>query len=79
MNKKNRQIIAIGGGGFGRDPNHRKIEQYIIDQAHNDNPSMLFYQRQARKTKYILIIITNVSEFFLVSQLIYPFFLGLLD
>ena len=30
MNKKNidRQIIAIGGGGFGRDPKHNKIEKY---------------------------------------------------
>ena len=27
-----KQIIAIGGGGFGRNPSDRKIEEYIIKQ-----------------------------------------------
>ena len=27
-----RQIIAIDGGGFGRNPSDRKIEKYIVDQ-----------------------------------------------
>ena len=61
MNKKNRQIIAIGGGGFGRDPNHRKIEQYIIDQAHNDNPSVLFLPTASAEDK---IYIDNYYECF---------------
>ena len=59
--KKNRQIIAIGGGGFGRDPNHRKIEQYIIDQAHNDNPSVLFLPTASAEDK---IYIDNYYECF---------------
>ena len=43
MNKKNnRQIIAIGGGGFGRNPKHTKIEQYILDQSNIENPNILF-------------------------------------
>ena len=43
MNKNvNRQIIAIGGGGFGRNPKHTKIEQYILDQSNIENPNILF-------------------------------------
>jgi len=44
MNKNNidRQIIAIGGGGFGRDPKQTKIEQYILDQTNKDKPHILF-------------------------------------
>ena len=37
-----RQIIAIGGGGFGREIKDLKIEQYIIDQCSNKNPSICF-------------------------------------
>ena len=36
------QIIAIGGGGFGRNPNHLKIERYIIDQSLSDCPNVCF-------------------------------------
>jgi hypothetical protein len=28
-----KQIIAIGGGGFGRNPGDGVIEQYILDQT----------------------------------------------
>ena len=28
-----RQIIAIGGGGFGRTTQENHIEQYILDQS----------------------------------------------
>ncbi len=28
-----RHIIAIGGGGFGRNPNHLLIEKYILEQS----------------------------------------------
>ena len=31
-------VIAIGGGGFGRNPNHNKIEKYILDQSENSKP-----------------------------------------
>ena len=37
-----RQIIAIGGGGFGREINELKIENYIIKQSNIDNPSICF-------------------------------------
>jgi len=37
-----RQIIAIGGGGFGRNPSDKKIEQYIIDQQGKQCPNVCF-------------------------------------
>ena len=37
-----RQIIAIGGGGFGREINDLKIEKYIVNQAPNNNPKICF-------------------------------------
>ena len=40
MIEKESQIIAIGGGGFGRNPNHRILEQYIINQTGIENPNI---------------------------------------
>jgi aminopeptidase N len=37
-----KQIIAIGGGGFGREINELKIERYIVEQSSNKNPSICF-------------------------------------
>ena len=37
-----KQIIAIGGGGFGREIKELKIEKYIADQSTNQNPSICF-------------------------------------
>jgi len=37
-----RQIIAIGGGGFGREINDLKIEKYIVKQASKNNPKICF-------------------------------------
>jgi len=37
-----KQIIAIGGGGFGREIKDLKIEKYIVDQCANKNPSICF-------------------------------------
>ena len=33
MADKKRQIIAIGGGGFYRDPENLALERYIIQQT----------------------------------------------
>ena len=38
----NRHIIAIGGGGFGREIKDLKIERYIVSQAKKENPSICF-------------------------------------
>ena len=40
-----KQIIAIGGGGFGRQIKDLKIEKYIVDQSKNKNPSICLLLR----------------------------------
>ena len=37
-----KQIIAIGGGGFGRNPGEGIIEKYIVNQSVEENPSICF-------------------------------------
>jgi len=37
-----RQIIAIGGGGFGREIKNLKIEKYIVNQSLKNNPKICF-------------------------------------
>ena len=37
-----KQIIAIGGGGFGREIKALKIEKYIVEQCSKKNPSICF-------------------------------------
>ena len=37
-----KQIIAIGGGGFGRDPEKGIIENYIFKQSKKKNPNICF-------------------------------------
>ena len=38
----NRQIIAIGGGGFGRNPGEGIIENYILNQSNAKKPNICF-------------------------------------
>ena len=37
-----RQIIAIGGGGFGREIGDLKIEKYIVQQSNKTKPKICF-------------------------------------
>ena len=37
-----RQIIAIGCGGFGRHPGVGTIEKYILQQSIKDKPNICF-------------------------------------
>ena len=37
-----RQIIAIGGGGFGREIGELKIEKYIVNQSQKSKPKICF-------------------------------------
>lgn len=37
-----RQVIAIGGGGFGRTQASNLIEQYILDQSNKSSPNICF-------------------------------------
>ena len=47
------QIIAIGGGGFGRNPKHNKIEQYILNQTPKKKPNILFIPTASAEEKSI--------------------------
>ena len=37
-----KQIIAIGGGGFGREIKNLKIEKYIVEQSKSKTPKICF-------------------------------------
>ena len=39
---KDRNIIAIGGGGFGRNPGEGIIEEYILNQTKKKRPNICF-------------------------------------
>ena len=45
------QVIAIGGGGFGRNPNHNKIEKYILGQSNKGNPNIVFIPTASAEDK----------------------------
>jgi len=45
------EIIAIGGGGFGRNPNNPIIEKYIVDQSAKDNPNVCFIPTASAEDK----------------------------
>ena len=42
LKNMDKQIIAIGGGGFGRNPGVGIIEKYILDQSDKDSPNICF-------------------------------------
>ena len=48
-------IIAIGGGGFGRNPNHQKIEKYILDLILKKNPNILFIPTASAEDKEYIV------------------------
>ena len=50
-----KQIIAIGGGGFGRNPNQRAIEKYIIEQSNIDCPNVLFIPTASAEDKSYIV------------------------
>jgi dipeptidase E len=37
-----KQIIAMGGGGFSKEPGNLLLDQYIIDQAEASKPKVCF-------------------------------------
>ena len=50
-----KQIIAIGGGGFGRNYRHNKIEKYILKQSNNPNPNILFIPTASAEDKSYIV------------------------
>ena len=51
---ENRNIIAIGGGGFGRNPEKPIIENYIVSLSKSEKPNITFFPTaSAEDSNYI--------------------------
>ncbi len=62
MNKVG-DIISIGGGGFGRNPNLPVIEKYIIEQSTSEKPNVCFIPTaSAEDSAYIVNFYTAFSK-----------------
>ena len=48
-----KQIIAIGGGGFGREIGELKIEKYIVKQSINQNQRFVYSNTSVDDQGYI--------------------------
>ena len=48
-------IIAIGGGGFGRNPNQRIIEKYILEQSPRSKPKICFIPTASAEDKSYIV------------------------
>ena len=49
------EIIAIGGGGFGRNPNKPIIEKYILDQSSDQKPNICFFPTASAEDKSYIV------------------------
>ena len=50
-----KQIICIGGGGFGRNPKQRIIENYILEQSKSSIPNILFIPTASAEDKSYIV------------------------
>ena len=63
MNNPVGQIIAIGGGGFGRSPHYSKIDKYIVEQSGKDMPNVCFIPTaSAENNAYIVNFYTSYTK-----------------
>ena len=51
MSENSGQVIAIGGGGFGRSIYNTKIDSYILDQCKSDKPNVCFIPTASAEDK----------------------------
>ncbi len=42
LTSKNKQVIALGGGGFSMEPDNLCLDKYILSRARNKNPKVCF-------------------------------------
>ena len=60
---KNKHIVAIGGGGFGRNPNNPIIEKYILNLSSSERPTITFFPTaSAENSDYIVNFYTAFSK-----------------
>ena len=58
-----RNIIAIGGGGFGRNPNKPIIEEYILNLSDKKKPTVTFFPTaSAEDSGYIVNFYTAFGQ-----------------
>ena len=58
------QIIAIGGGGFGRNPKNTTIEKYLIKQCNVEKPNICFIPTASAEDKgYTVNFYSAFSKF----------------
>ena len=53
------QIIAIGGGGFGRNPKEPIIEDYIVNTASCKKPKVTFFPTASAENKDYIVNFYN--------------------
>ena len=59
-----KQIIAIGGGGFGRNPKNTRIENYIYESSKIDKPNICFIPTASAEDKaYTVNFYSAFSKF----------------
>lgn len=64
MRKTERHIIAIGGGGFSKEPENSLIEQYILSLAANESPRVcLIPTASGDRDSYIVQFYTAFTQF----------------
>ena len=52
---KRGDIIAIGGGGFGRSVHHNHLEKYILSQSSNEKPNICFIPTASAEEKSYIV------------------------
>ena len=70
------QIIAIGGGGFGRNPNERIIEEYILNVSDANIPKVVFIPTASAEDKAYIVnfyACFNVYVFITLTRQCRPF------
>ena len=55
MKQITKQIICIGGGGFGGNPKQRIIEKYILEQSNAETPNILFIPTASAEDKSYIV------------------------
>ncbi len=65
-----KQVIAIGGGGFGRNPGLGIIEKYILDQSKKRIQIYVLFPLRQVMMNHIKLAIIQLSVNSNVTQLI---------
>ena len=64
-----KHIVAIGGGGFGRNPNNPIIEKYILDLCPSKKPTITFFPTaSAENSDYIVNFYTAFAKLNCTAQ-----------